>query len=125
MPERGSSRLSAARDDARKHEVMAQLHMERPSRDAEWRDAEPPADDDPPVAAGPGDRERDDEEFRSELARHLGRSVYPARRETLLRALRLEQAPEALLDAVRRLPREGRYANVQQVVTAMGRAPAL
>jgi hypothetical protein len=130
MQQRGSDRLNVHRDDAMKHELADRLRAERPLRAEEWRDPEPAAEDDPELARGPvpprGDasvREAEDESFRFELARHLRPTVFPARRRELLRTLHEEQAPDTLIDAMRRLPRTTRYANVQAVADALGRGP--
>jgi hypothetical protein len=56
--ERGSSKHSPREDDELKHELDGMLRGNRPSRAEEWRDPEPPADDDPDVpTAGPAIRE--------------------------------------------------------------------
>jgi hypothetical protein len=56
--ERGSSKHSPREDDELKHELDGMLRGNRPSRAEEWRDPEPPADDDPDVpTAGPVTRE--------------------------------------------------------------------
>lgn len=52
--ERGSAKHSPREDDALKHELRGTLQGNRSSRAEEWRDPEPPADDDPDVpTAGP------------------------------------------------------------------------
>lgn len=52
--ERGSSKHSSREDDEVKHELDGTLRGNRSSRAEEWRDPEPPADDDPDVpTAGP------------------------------------------------------------------------
>lgn len=57
--ERGSSKHSPREDDELKHELDGTLRGNRPSRAEEWRDPEPPADDDPDVpTAGPVTGER-------------------------------------------------------------------
>jgi hypothetical protein len=58
--------------------------------------------------------------LRSDLARHLDRSVYPARRGALLAALHRHQAPDALVDRVSALPSDEVFPNVQAVVQALG-----
>lgn len=45
--ERESSKHSAREDDALKNELRGTLQGNRSSRVEEWRDPEPPADDDP------------------------------------------------------------------------------
>jgi hypothetical protein len=44
--ERGSSKHSPIRDDELAHELQGTLRGNRSSRAEEWRDPEPPADDD-------------------------------------------------------------------------------
>jgi hypothetical protein len=57
MIERGSSKSGPREDDALKEELRGTLQGNRSSRAEEWRDPEPPADDDPDVpTAGPADR---------------------------------------------------------------------
>lgn len=52
--ERGNSKLNPRVDDELKHELEGTLRGNRSSRAEEWRDPEPPADDDPDVpTAGP------------------------------------------------------------------------
>lgn len=47
--ERGSDKFSPREDDALKAEMQGMLKSGRPTRAEEWRDPEPPADDDPAV----------------------------------------------------------------------------
>ncbi len=55
--ERGNAKHSPRDDEALKHEMSGYLQGNRPSRAEEWRDPEPPADDDPDVpTAGPPQR---------------------------------------------------------------------
>lgn len=56
--QRGNSKHSSREDDELKHELEGTVRGNRSSRSEEWRDPEPPADDDPNVpAAGPARRE--------------------------------------------------------------------
>lgn len=56
--ERGNAKHSPREDDALKHELEGTIRGNRPSRAEEWRDPEPPADDDPDVpTAGPTTRQ--------------------------------------------------------------------
>jgi hypothetical protein len=57
---------------------------------------------------------------RNELARHLDRSVYPARRSALLGSLHRHQAPDTLVERVESLPGDRVYPNVQEVVRDLG-----
>ncbi|MDD4865756.1 MAG: hypothetical protein PHQ28_01075 [Mycobacterium sp.] len=52
--ERGNAKHGPREDDELKHELGGTVRGNRPSRAEEWRDPEPPADDDPDVpTAGP------------------------------------------------------------------------
>jgi hypothetical protein len=56
--ERGNAKHSPREDDELKHELEGMIRGNRPSRAEEWRDPEPPADDDRDVpTAGPTPRE--------------------------------------------------------------------
>ena len=56
--ERGNAKHSPREDDELKHQLEGTVRGSRPSRIEEWRDPEPPADDDPDVpTAGPTRRE--------------------------------------------------------------------
>ncbi|MGK5532182.1 DUF2795 domain-containing protein [Streptomyces sp. URMC 129] len=130
MQQRGSDHLNVHRDDMMKHELQGMLRGEHPTRAEEWRDQEPPAEDDPELAGGPvpprgaaHTEEARNEAFRFELARYLRRSVFPAERRELLGVLSETHAPDRLVDTVRELPSDHTYANVQEVVDALGRKP--
>ncbi|MDT0344633.1 DUF2795 domain-containing protein [Streptomyces litchfieldiae] len=131
MQQRGSDRLNVHRDDVMKHELQGMLRGDHPTRAEDWHDPEPSAEDDPALTRGPvppyggaGTEEQEKEEFRSELARHLRVGVYPAHRDELLDVLAEENAPDHLMEAVRRLPADRSFANVQEVVTVLGRKPS-
>lgn len=122
--QRGSDRLSRHRDDEMKHELQGLLRSGHPTRTEEWHDPEPTADDDPEIAGGPvapGSPGASLEVVRLELARILGRSVFPAPAADLARVLRRKNAPDALVEALERLPRKERYANVQELARAVTR----
>ncbi|MCX5309686.1 MULTISPECIES: DUF2795 domain-containing protein [unclassified Streptomyces] len=132
--ERGSSQVSPWMDDERKHELKDYLRSGHPTHTVESYDPEPAADDDvrvdvggpvPPPGAG-RDRARAEAEagrLRSDLARHLNRSDFPADRKSLLRTLAEEHVPDPLLEAVRDLPADERYGNAGQIVRALGYRP--
>ncbi len=58
--------------------------------------------------------------IRSDLARHLGRGIYPADRSAVLESLREHHAPDRLLDLAERLPESERYENVQGIAASLG-----
>jgi hypothetical protein len=130
MQQRGSDRLNVHRDDVMKHELQGMLRGDHPTRAEEWRDQEPPAEDDPDLVDGPvpprgaaTTQEAENEAFRFELARHLRRSVFPAERAELLSVLSETHAPDRLIGTVEELPSGHAYANVQEVADALGRKP--
>ena len=59
---------------------------------------------------------------RSELARHIAASPWPAGREQLVEAARLDRAPQQVIDQLRTLPSEAAFENVQEVWSALGGA---
>lgn len=95
----------------------------------EWKDPEPPGEDQPGVAlAPPGNHEAGtppgmderDVELRSTLAVYLPPSTWPADRDGLLARLAEEYAPDWVVDLVRGLPSNEKYQNVQQLSQALG-----
>ncbi|MFD3836505.1 DUF2795 domain-containing protein [Streptomyces sp. NPDC058642] len=125
--QRGSDRLSVHRDDEMKHELQGLLRSGHPTRSEEWHDPEPTADDDPQIAGGPvtpGGSGASLEEVRTELARHLNRSAFPESARHLAGTLRRAYAPDALVDAVERLPHKEHYATVQELAQALTRPGA-
>ncbi len=62
----------------------------------------------------------DERDGRSELARHLRPSAFPGDREALLAVARDEDAPGAVLEALRVLPEGVEFANVEAVWEALG-----
>ncbi|MET8177829.1 DUF2795 domain-containing protein [Streptomyces sp. NPDC005336] len=124
--QRGSDRLSVRRDDEMKHELQGLIRSGHPTRVEEWHDPEPAADDDPEVMAGPvpargGGGEA--EAFRFEFARHLGRTTFPAERDTIVRTLSERHAPDRLIDLAEELPGDRTFHTVQEVVSALGLQP--
>ncbi|MEU6527280.1 DUF2795 domain-containing protein [Streptomyces sp. NPDC046924] len=120
--QRGSDRLSVHRDDEMKHELQGLLRSGHPTRTEEWNDPEPFAEDDPAVAHGPVTPNRGPtslESVRLELARLLSRGAFPAGPRELMRTLDRLHAPDTLVEALGRLPRQGRYNNVQELAEAL------
>lgn len=133
MTERGSDKSGPRMDDERQKETEP---MERgapvPSRAEEFREMEAASDDEPsPDARLSGDRGMvpedqlgpDELEARSDIARHLDPSIFPANREGLLQNARDNHAPEGILSLLSRLPDETTtFDNVQAVWQALGGA---
>ncbi|MGP4011260.1 DUF2795 domain-containing protein [Streptomyces sp. 4N124] len=123
--QRGSDRLSVHRDDEMKHELQGLLRSGHPTRTEEWHDPEPTAEDDPEIAGGPvtpGPTRASLAAVRLELAKLLGRGAFPAGPRELARELRRRYGPDTLAEAVERLPRSARYANVQELAEALTRS---
>ncbi|MEU9014561.1 DUF2795 domain-containing protein [Streptomyces sp. NPDC048479] len=122
--QRGSDRLSVRKDDEMKHELQGLLRSGHPTRVEEWHDPEPGADDDPDIASGPVPAVGSlgaDEHLRVELARHLGRAAFPAKRRDLVHTLSERHAPDRLIDLVNGLPADGAYGSAREIVDAVSR----
>jgi hypothetical protein len=94
------------------------------SRAEEEREQEGPGDDEPTADAvvehyDTRDSAGDDFELRSEIARHLEPSVFPASRDDIIRVAQREHAPDEVLRWLERLP-EGRYSTFEAVWEALG-----
>jgi hypothetical protein len=59
-------------------------------------------------------------ELRSDLARHLDRTAFPAARAHLLETLAAHQAEQRLLDLVSSLPDGATFANLGELLRALG-----
>ncbi|MES4902739.1 MULTISPECIES: DUF2795 domain-containing protein [unclassified Streptomyces] len=123
--QRGSDRLSVRKDDEMKHELQGLIRSGHPTRAEEWYDPEPAADDDPEATtAPPRGAGGEAEALRFELARHLGRTPFPAKRGALLHALHEAHAPDRLIELVGdRLPEDRTYRTVQELVSGLGLHP--
>lgn len=128
MGDQGSNKTGSARDDELKREAHGALKASRGLRPEEGFDTEPSVGSEPfaqwiPPGPGggvpPGMTPRD-VDVRSELARHLEPSSFPADRAGLLRALGRHQAADPLVDLVRGLPDQDEYRNVQDVMRSLG-----
>lgn len=119
--QRGSDRVSRRQDDEMKQELQGLLRSGHPTRTEEWHDPEPVADDDPALASDMAPRPGPEAEFekvRFELARHLGRTQFPADRDAVESMLRHGNAPERLCEVVSGLPEGSVFDNVQEVAVA-------
>jgi hypothetical protein len=120
VTERGSNQHGPRLDDEMAHEVESLTHgAPVEARVDEYRSFEDPADDEPmPESLLLGD---DETRARSDLARHLRPSIFPADVETLAQCARDEFAPDALVDALQSLP-AGTYQTTNEVWLALGGA---
>jgi hypothetical protein len=125
MTDQGTNKMGFARDDELKKETLEELRANRPGRADEALEPLPSGGEQPfaegtPSGAAPSGMTPEGVSVRSDLARHLDRSVYPARRSALLGALHRHQAPDGLVERVSALPGDAVYPNVQAVFRALG-----
>lgn len=116
-------------DDAMSSETESlQRGAPMESRVQEWREAEPSGDDQPVAdvilngdARDPnGAPGHDEVELRSELAKRLRSSAFPANRQVLEDVAVEENAPGHILDLIRRLPDGRTFENTADVWKALG-----
>ena len=124
MSEQISGTHGPAEDDAIKRQDRSELE----AHGAEWPDPES-ADDDGSEAtwaahgrfAGtPGGEDWEAVELRSDLARHLDRTAFPASRAHLLETPAAHQAEQRLLDLVSSLPDDAAFASLGELLPALG-----
>jgi Protein of unknown function (DUF2795) len=124
MTERDSSKHSPRLDDELKKDVGSLTHgSPAESRKEEWREQEGAADDEREPSSRTGDPHAlgpDNETARAELSRHLRLSAFPGDRGSLLGEAQANDAPEPVLDALRRLPEGQSFATVYDVWEALG-----
>jgi hypothetical protein len=115
-------------DDALKREVRSELQAHRATRAEEWLEPQPPAEDEPEATWAPEGRPGgtppgeswETIELRSDLARHLDRTAFPATRARLLEILAAHQAEQRLLDLVSPLPEDATFASLSELLHALG-----
>jgi hypothetical protein len=116
-------------DDAHGHEDAGLLQGGHASRAEEWRDPHPSGEGEPKVAWTPGTPEQpgtpsgmtnQDVEDRTDLARFLGKDVWPADRDTLVAKAEENDASDAVVSRLRRLPADRQFTNLQDVSRELG-----
>lgn len=130
LVERASDKHSPRIDDQLKHDTRSLLQgAPVESRAEEGREQEGPGEGDPtPDARLTGGRLQDDPnwptddqlEARTELARHLEPSVFPADREALEASARRQHAPGWILDSLTALPDGRSFETTEAVWEALG-----
>jgi hypothetical protein len=129
MTDQGTNKTGFARDDELKKEMQGDLKASRGIRVEEAYEPEPSVEDQPlaefgasgdPGAPAPSGMTPEGVTVRSELASHLERDIYPAKKSELLGTLERHQASDDLVERVAALPDDERYPNVQAVVRALG-----
>lgn len=128
--ERGSSKHSPQVDDDLEREF--QTHAKggpAGSRADEWRDPEAVDDEQPDASwlpegarpdGAPPPLTGEELEARSRLGQAIPRSVLPADREALLRAMDEHRAPEEVRAELARLPADRTFATVYEIWEALG-----
>jgi hypothetical protein len=121
VSEQASGTHGPVRDDAIKRgerEEIRELAEEWPEPEDEGEEADPDATWAPEGRfAG---REWEAVELRSDLARHLDRTAFPATRERLLEILTAQFAEQRLLDLVSGLPEGQAYDTDGELTRALG-----
>lgn len=126
-----SDKHGPRQDDELAHEARGQIQGGHRTRAQEWRDGQYPAEDQPDADrfTVPEDRrgtppgmDTADVEARAELARFLGRHVYPADRTGLLQVAAERHAPDVVIQELESLPGDRAFENVADVARALGLA---
>jgi Protein of unknown function (DUF2795) len=127
--ERVNSKHGPRVDEEMDREVSGTVHGTAGSRVEEWRQPEPPGEDQPEATTAPVGETRagtpfgmtaDDVEQRSRLARYIGLSALPGDRDALRRSAEDNEAPDDVLAQLARLPADTEFQNVAEVWAALG-----
>ncbi|ADG89267.1 hypothetical protein TBS_36350 [Thermobispora bispora] len=128
--QRGSAKHGRIRDESHKRETLGLVRGAGTSRAQDWRDPEEPAEwedalephryppgHEPGTSPGitPADVER-----RSTLAKWLSDTGFPADKERILAHAERRNAPDGVVDAVRRLPDEVEFHTVGEIAETLG-----
>jgi hypothetical protein len=124
MSEQISGTHGPAEDDAIKRQDRGELQ----EHGEEWPEPESAGEDEPEAvwapegrfAGTPGGENWEAIELRSDLARHLDRTAFPATRAHLLDTLAAHQADQRLLDLVSSLPARATLASLGELLRALG-----
>jgi hypothetical protein len=124
MSEQASGTHGPAEDDAIKRQDRRELqaHGER------WPESEAAGEGGPEATWAPEGRfagtppgeERQVIELRSDLARHLDRTAFPATQAQLVKTLAAHQAEQRLMDLVSSLPESATFDSLHQLLQALG-----
>ena len=118
----GGGTHGSRQDDALKKEVRGEVQANRATRTEEWREPEPPGEDQPDATwdlSEGADPRREAVQMRSDIARHLDHAAFPASRDSLLATMSDHAAPQPLLDVVAKLPADATYSGLGEVVSAL------
>jgi hypothetical protein len=127
--DRGSDKVSPRADDELKHQTEGLVRSGHTTHAEEWKDPEPVGEDQPDAdlapdgtlhGGTPAGMSGDDVEGRAELAGYIGKDVYPLVREQVLDRVIEGQAPDRVIDLVRRLPSGREFHNINDVWISLG-----
>jgi hypothetical protein len=127
--DRGSDKVSPRKDDELKHETEGLVRAGHTTHAEEWKDPEPPGEDQPDAdlapegtlhGGTPQGMSSDDVDGRAELATYIGKDAYPLIREQIIDLVIDRQAPDRVISLVRDLPAGREFANINEVWTALG-----
>jgi Protein of unknown function (DUF2795) len=124
MSEQVSGTHGPREDDVLKREARSELQ----EHGEQWPEPESSGEDEPEATWAPEGRfggtppgeDWKAIELRSDLARHLDRTAFPATRGHLLETLAARQAEQRLLDLVSPLPQGATFASLGDLLRALG-----
>lgn len=126
--DRGSAKHGPQVDEQLADEVRGLVRARRDTHVIEWRSPEPLTDEVPAEidrrdgmgrGSAPPGMTLTDVERRSELARWLGRAVFPAGRDEVMDHLRHQNAPDHVIDEIRQAPPDARFGSVGELWRAL------
>ncbi|MBV9097130.1 MAG: DUF2795 domain-containing protein [Frankiaceae bacterium] len=127
--DRGSDKVSPRLDEELKHETQGLVRSGHSTHAEEWKDPEPSGEDQPDADRAPDGTltggtpvgmEPADVEGRSELASFLGKDCYPMVRAQVIDLVIERNAPDRVIDLVKRLPSDREFTNVNEIWSALG-----
>ena len=129
MSEQASGTHGPLRDDA----IKSQDEAEARQYAGEWPDPEEEPEDETEreavwapaarLAESPAAENWEAVELRSDLARHLDRTVWPVSRDRLLEILTERNAGDGLLELAASLPQRQRYESLRELLLALDLEP--
>ena len=129
MSEQASGTHGPLRDDAIKRQDEAEARQYA----GEWPEPEEEPEDETEreatwapaarLAESPAGEDWEAVELRSDLARHLDRTVWPVSRDRLLEILTERNAGDGLLELAASLPERQRYESLRELLLALGLEP--
>lgn len=126
--DRGSDKHGPRLDEQQKQETEGLVRGGGTSRAQEWKEPEPmpAAGEQEPRKYAPGHEPGTAKgidaygvELRSDMARWVPDSIFPAGREELVRQAERPEVPDAVARALEKVP-EGQYRNIGEVAEALG-----